>query len=144
MPTEIQYGGLSWGFVGKLPLIPFYLSQGNRRFVTPYILLSSLLLIIFYLGGLIMRGLVPLSRLTIWIGFSNGSPSLIRVARDSYILWQNLSLALAFLYSDFARDPVGNLWRYFITLPPFLGYWSLSSAQSMLRVWGYGLLIHLF
>ena len=60
MPTEIQYGGLSWGFVGKLPLVPFYLLRGNRRLVAPYILLFNLLLIISYLGGLVIRGVSAL------------------------------------------------------------------------------------
>ena len=143
MPTEIQYGGLSWGFVGKLPLVPLHLSRGNRRLVAPYILLSSLLLIVFYLGGLVMRGVNALITADHLNRFSNGSPSLIRVARDWYVLWPDLGLALASLYPNSARDFVSDLWRYFITLLPLLGCWSLSSAQSILQVWGYGLLIYL-
>ena len=80
MPTEIQYGGLSWGFVGKLPLVPLHLSQGNRRLIAPYILLSSLLLIVSYLGGLVMRGASALITANHLNQFSNGSPSPIRVA----------------------------------------------------------------
>ena len=60
MPTEIQYGNLLWGFVGKFPFIPFYFSRGNRRLIALYILLFSLLLIVSYLGGLIMRGVSAL------------------------------------------------------------------------------------
>ena len=59
-----------------------YLSQGNRYLITPYILLSNLLLIISYLKGLIIKGANTL--ITVNLNrFSNGSPSLIRVTRDS-------------------------------------------------------------
>ena len=64
-------------------LSPPHLSRGNRRLITPYILLFSLLLIISYLGGLIMRGASALIAVDHLNRFSNGSPSLIRVARDS-------------------------------------------------------------
>ena len=57
MPTEIQYGGLSWGFIKKFPLVPLNLSRGNRCLITPYILLFNLLLIIFHSGGLIIKRL---------------------------------------------------------------------------------------
>ena len=114
--------------------LTLHLSRGNRRLITPYILLFSLLLIISYLGGLVIRGVNALIIANHLNRFSNSSPSLIRVARDWHVLWPDLSLALASLYPDSARDPAGDLWRYFITLPPFLGYWSLNSAQSILRV----------
>ena len=38
----------------KASACPLYLSRGNRRLVALYILLSSLLLIISYLGGSVM------------------------------------------------------------------------------------------
>ena len=54
------YRDLIWRFImrirWKASASPLHLSRGNRRLITPYILLFSLLLIIFYLGGLIMRG----------------------------------------------------------------------------------------
>ena len=65
--------------------------------------------------------------------FSNSFPSLIRITRDSNISFGQ-TLFLISLYPDPVRDPAGDLWRYFITLPLLLGYWSLSSAQSMLQV----------
>ena len=64
-------------------LSPLYLSQGNRRLITPYILLSSLLLIISYLGGSVLKGANALITANHLNRFSNGSPSFIRVARDS-------------------------------------------------------------
>ena len=115
MSTEIQYGGLLWGFVRKFPLIPSFLSRGNRRLITLYILLFSLLLIFFYLGGLVMRGVNALTTADYLNQFSNSSPSLIRVARDWHVLWPDLGLALASLYPDSARDPAGDLWRYPVT-----------------------------
>ena len=118
MPTEIQYGGLLWGFVGKLPLVPLYFSRGNRRLIAPYILLFNLLLIISYLGGLVIRGVNTLITADYLNRFSNGSPSLIRVARDWHVLWPDLGLALASLYPDSARDPAGDLWRYLVTNNP--------------------------
>ena len=115
MPTEIQYGGLSWGFVGKLPLVSLHLSRGNRRLVAPYILLSSSLSIVSYLGGSVMRGASALIAADHLNRFSNGSPSLILVARDWHVLWPDLGLALASLYPDSARDLAGDLWRYLVT-----------------------------
>ena len=64
-------------------LSPLYFSRGNRRLIAPYILLFSLLLIVFYLGGLVMRGVSALIAADHLNRFSNGFPSLIRVARDS-------------------------------------------------------------
>ena len=64
-------------------LSPLYLSQGNRRLNTPYILFSNLLLIISYLGGLVMREASALIAVNYLNRFYNGSPRLIRVARDS-------------------------------------------------------------
>ena len=64
-------------------LSPLHFSRGNRRLITPYILLSSLLLIVFYLRGSVMRGVNALIAANHLNRFSNGSPSLIRVARDS-------------------------------------------------------------
>ena len=144
MPTDIQYGSLLWGFVGKLPLIPLYFSRGNHRLIALYILLFSLLLILSYLGGLIIRGVNALITADYLNRFSNSSPSVIYMARDWHILWPDQGLTLVSLYSDSARDPAGDLWRYFITLLSLLGYWFLSNAQSMLPVWGYCLLIYLF
>ena len=57
--------------------LPF--SRGNRRLVTPYILLFSLLLIISSLGGSVMRGVSAFIMADHLNRFSNGSPSLIRV-----------------------------------------------------------------
>ena len=64
-------------------LSPLYFSRGNRRLITPYILLSNLLLIISYLGGSVMRGASALIAANYLNRFSNGSPSPIRVAQDS-------------------------------------------------------------
>ena len=64
-------------------LSPLHLSRGNRRFIAPYILLFSLLLIISYLGGLVIREASALIAVNHLNRFSNGSPSPIRVARDS-------------------------------------------------------------
>ena len=96
-------------------LSPLHLSRGNRRLVAPYILLSSLLSIVSYLGGSVMRGASDLITADHLNRFSNGSPSLIRVARDWHVLWPDLGLALASLYPDSARDPAGDLWRYLVT-----------------------------
>ena len=63
-------------------LSSFHLSRGNRRLITPYILLSNLLSIISYLRGLIMRGANALITADHLNRFSNGSPSLIRIAQD--------------------------------------------------------------
>ena len=60
-----------------------YLSRGNRRLITLYILFFNLLLIIFYLGGSVIRGVNALIAVNHLNRFSNGSPSLIRVTRDS-------------------------------------------------------------
>ena len=62
--------------------LPLHLSRGNRRLVAPYILLSSLLSIVSYLGGSVMRGASALIMADYLNRFSNGSPSPIRVARD--------------------------------------------------------------
>ena len=93
-----------------------YLSRGNRRLITPYILLSNLLLIISYLGGLFMRGVSAFITADYLNRFSNSSPSPIRVARDWYVLWPDQGLALASLYPDSARDLAGDLWRYLVTI----------------------------
>ena len=91
-----------------------YLLRGNRRLIDPYILLFSLLLIISYLGGLVMRGVSALIAVDPLNRFSNGSPSLICVARGSdtssgqTLLWPQSP--------DSVRDPVGDLWRYFVIL----------------------------
>ena len=61
-------------------LSPLYLSRGNRRLIAFYILLFSLLLIVFYLGGLVMRGVSAFIAVDYLNRFSNGFPSLIRVA----------------------------------------------------------------
>ena len=61
----------------------FYLSQGNRRLITPYLLFFNLLLIVSYIRGSVMRGASALIAANPLNRFSNGSPSLIRVARDS-------------------------------------------------------------
>ena len=61
-------------------LSSLHFSRGNCRLVAPYILLSSLLLIVFYLGGLVMRGVSALIAVDHLNRFSNGSPSFIRVA----------------------------------------------------------------
>ena len=66
----------------KVSAWPSHLSRGNRRLITPYILLSNLLLIISYLGGLVMRGASALIMANHFNRFSNGSPSPIRVIRD--------------------------------------------------------------
>ena len=66
----------------KVSACPLYLSRGNRLLVAPYILLFSLLLIVFYLGGLVMRGVSAFIMADHLNRFSNGSPSPIRVARD--------------------------------------------------------------
>ena len=63
-------------------LPPLHLSQGNYRLIAPYILLSNLLLIISYLGGLVMREVNALIAADHLNQFSNGSPSPIRLARD--------------------------------------------------------------
>ena len=60
-----------------------HLSQGNRRLVALYILLFNLLLIVFYLGGLVMRGASAFIAADHLNRFSNGSPSVIHIARDS-------------------------------------------------------------
>ena len=64
-------------------LSPLYLSRGNRRLIAPYILLSSLLSSVSYLGGSVMRGVNALIAADPLNRFSNGSPSPICVARDS-------------------------------------------------------------
>ena len=66
-------------------LSPLYLLRDNRRLITPYILLFNLLFIIFYLKGLVIRGVNTLITVNHLIRFSNGFPSPIRVARDSNI-----------------------------------------------------------
>ena len=66
----------------KVSAYPFYFLRGNRRLIAPYILLFSLLLIISYLGGSVMRGASALIMADHLNRFSNGSPSLIRVVRD--------------------------------------------------------------
>ena len=66
----------------KVSAYPLYLLRGNRRLITFYILLFSLLLIISYLGGLVMRRASALIMVDHLNRFSNSSPSLIRVARD--------------------------------------------------------------
>ena len=78
-------------------------------------MLFSLLLIVFYLEGLVIRGASAFIMADHLNRFSNGSPSPIRVARDWYVLWPDLGLALASLYPDSARDPAGDLWRYLVT-----------------------------
>ena len=105
----------TWHIWQKLPLVPLHLSQGNRRLVAPYILLSSLLSIVSYLEGSVMRGASALIAADHLNRFSSSSPSVIHVARDWHVLWPDLSLALASLYPDSARDPVGDLWRYLVT-----------------------------
>ena len=40
----------------KTSAYPLHLSRGNRRLITPYILLFNLLSIVSYLRGLVMRG----------------------------------------------------------------------------------------
>ena len=70
------------GFVGKFPLIPSFLSRGNRRLIALYILLFNLLLIIFYLGGLVMRRVSAFTTVNHLNRFSNSSPSPICVTRD--------------------------------------------------------------
>ena len=58
----------------------FPLSRGNRRLITLYILFFSLLLIISYLGGLVIRGVNAFIMADHLNRFFNGFPSLIRVA----------------------------------------------------------------
>ena len=60
----------------------FYLSRGNRRLVASYILLFSLLLIVFYLGGLVMRGVSAFITVDPLNRFSNGFPSLTCIVWD--------------------------------------------------------------
>ena len=100
----------------KVSAWPLHLSRGNRRLIAPYILLFNLLLIISDLGGSVMRGASAFIMADHLNRFSNGSPSLICVARDWHVLWPDLGLALASLYPDSARDPAGDLWRYLVTL----------------------------
>ena len=64
-------------------LSPLHLSRGNHHLITPYILLFNLLLIISYLEGSVIRGASALIAADPLNRFSNGSPSLIHVARDS-------------------------------------------------------------
>ena len=63
-------------------LSPLHFLRGNRRLITPYILLFNLLLIVFYLRGLIMRGVNTFITVNYLNRFFNGSLSLIRVVRD--------------------------------------------------------------
>ena len=58
-----------------------HLSRSNRRLVAPYILLSSLLSIVSYLGGLVMRRASAFIAADHLNRFFNGSPSVIHVAR---------------------------------------------------------------
>ena len=63
-------------------LSPLHFSRGNHHLIAPYILLFNLLLIAFYLGGLVMRGANVFIAANHLNRFSNGFPSLICVARD--------------------------------------------------------------